>query len=165
MLFNLIWETRLHFRKRWGHLILPVNPCLMVEYVVLSRTQCQTEIKFIFTGNVKMLKWKEKVSCNFGTKFCFEYLRSVWTRLHGRRTEMGKGAWSTKKGKGKESPNQHVALVWPPCYTMLNEVWFLSNIVFNIVQHLFCSQQWTTMLHRATLSNKVGWCCNCLVRP
>ena len=32
------------------------------------------------------------------------------------------------------------------CWVMLNEVWFPSNIVFNIVQHFFCSQVWT-MLH------------------
>ena len=37
--------------------------------------------------------------------------------------------------------NLYVALVWPLCCMMLNEVCFPSNIVFNIVQvHLFCSQ-------------------------
>ena len=44
---------------------------------------------------------------------------------------------------------QNVALVWPPCFTMmhddawcwmmLNEVWFPSNIVCNIIQHFFFS--------------------------
>ena len=33
------------------------------------------------------------------------------------------------------------------CWMMLNEVWFPSNIVFNIIQHFFCSQVWTKMLH------------------
>ena len=37
----------------------------------------------------------------------------------------------------------HVA--W--CWMMLNEVWFPSNIVFNIIQHFFCSWVWTKMLH------------------
>jgi len=33
------------------------------------------------------------------------------------------------------------------CWMMLNEVWIPSNIDFNIIQHFFCSQVWTKMLH------------------
>ena len=43
---------------------------------------------------------------------------------------------------------QHVAR----CWMMLNEVWFPSNIVFNIVQHFFSFQVWTAMLHSFKLA-------------
>ena len=42
---------------------------------------------------------------------------------------------------------EHFELVWPPCCTMLNEVWFPFNIVFDIIQHFFCSSVWTKVLH------------------
>ena len=34
--------------------------------------------------------------------------------------------------------HQLVALVWPPCWMMLNKVWFPSNTVFNFIHHFLC---------------------------
>ena len=50
---------------------------------------------------------------------------------------------------------KHILFVWPPflrCWrwAMVYEVSFLSNILSNIVKHLFCSRVWWTMLDSRT---------------
>ena len=47
----------------------------------------------------------------------------------------------------------HVA--W--CWMLFNEVWFPSNIVFNIFKHFFCSKMWTTVLY--SFRHRIQQCC------
>ena len=54
----------------------------------------------------------------------------------------GKDLSKQVKHHRKTSSNIDVWFVWTLCFTMFYKVWFLSNILSNIVKHFFCSWVW-----------------------